>query len=641
MTEVTLSDPRETRLMQGLVAQRARNFRAPREMTVTEWADSYRQLSSENSAEAGQWRTSRTPYLADIMDAYTQPAVHRIVVVASSQVGKTEMLLNMLGYSVDVDPGPCMWVTPTNDNAEDFSKRRLAPMIRDTPRLKAKMARSMSRSAHNTILKKRFPGGMLTMTGSNSPANLASVPSRYVFADEIDRWAKDAGGEGNPLDLLEARTLTFYNHKIVQVSTPTTKGASAIDAAFALGTQEYWEARCPHCGEYHFVTFGDIRFKYEETGGDGAEATYHVHDIGYVCPECGCISTEAEMRRTEHRWQAKNPEGIANGCRSFWINAFSSPWTSWTYIITRFLEARDDPEKLKTVYNTLFGQLWEERGEVQSEGELADRREEYDADLPDGVLCLTCGVDTQDNRIEYEVVGHGTFGETWGIERGVIWGRPDAQDTPTDPSVWTRLDAVIDRRWAYKDGKTLRVSLTFVDSGGHYTNEVYRACAERMEKRVFAIKGKGGEGISYVNPPKKQDIASPDGRRRMAWLYTLGVDAGKQKIMSALTVETEGPRYCHFPRDAERGYDVAYFNGLVSERMTMDASGRWRWKKIPGHPRNEPLDCRNYALAAFEALSPDMDALLRARHGVAKERKQATAPQRRMRRRKLSKGVSV
>jgi ribosomal protein L9 len=200
------------------------------------------------------------------------------------------------------------------------------------------------------------------------------------------------------------------------------------------------------------------------------------------------------MRRAEHQWNAKNPEGIANGCRSFWINAFSSPWTSWSYIITRFLEARDDPEKLKTVYNTLFGQLWEERGEVQSEGELADRREDYDADLPDGVLCLTCGVDTQDNRIEYEVVGHGTFGETWGIERGVFWGRPDAQDTPTEPSVWTRLDSVIDRRWAYKDGKTLRVSLTFVDSGGHYTNEVYRACAERMDKRVFAIKGKGGEG---------------------------------------------------------------------------------------------------------------------------------------------------
>lgn len=640
MAEATLSDPREVELMQKLVSQCARNFRAPREMTVTEWADAYRQLSSENSAEAGQWRTSRTPYLAEIMDAYTQPAVHRIVVVASSQVGKTEMLLNMLGYSVDIDPGPCMWVTPTNDNAEDFSKRRLAPMIRDTPRIKAKMARSMARSANNTILKKRFPGGMLTMTGSNSPANLASVPSRYVFADEIDRWAKDAGGEGNPLDLLEARTLTFYNHKIVQVSTPTTKGASAIDRAFALGTQEYWEARCPHCGEYHFVTFGDIRFGHEETEAEDGSATYRVFDVGYVCPECGCISTEAEMRRSEHRWQAKNPDGIANGCRSFWINAFSSPWVSWTYIITRFLEARDDPEKLKTVYNTLFGQLWEERGEVQSEDELAGRREDYGADLPDGVLCLTCGVDTQDNRLEYEVVGHGTFGETWGIERGVIWGRPDAQDTPTDPSVWTRLDAIIDRRYAYADGKTLKVSLTFVDSGGHYTNEVYRACAERLEKRVFAIKGKGGEGVSYVNPPRKQDIASPDGKRRQAWLYTLGVDAGKQKIMSALTVEAEGPRFCHFPRGAERGYDAAFFAGLVSERMTMDASGRWRWQKIPGHPRNEPLDCRNYALAAFEALSPDMGALLRARHGTRKDGKVA-APQRRARRRRLSKGVSV
>lgn len=208
----------------ALFARHLRNIKAPPKLTVTEWADKHRRLSSENSAEAGKWRTSRTPYLAAIMDAFTQTGVEKIVVTASSQVGKTEMLLNMLGYVIDVDPGPVMWVTPTNDNAEDFSKRRLAPAIRDCKPLKRKVSAAAGRSAANTTLKKRYPGGMLTMTGSNSPANLASVPARYVFGDEIDRWTKDAGGEGNPAGLLEARTETFYNSKIVICSTPTVRG---------------------------------------------------------------------------------------------------------------------------------------------------------------------------------------------------------------------------------------------------------------------------------------------------------------------------------------------------------------------------------------------------------------------------------
>ena len=610
----------------------------PPETTVTQWANANRRLSSETSAEAGQWRTSRTPYLAEIMDAFTQPAVHKIAVVASSQVGKTEALINMLGYVIDVDPGPAMWVTPTNDNAEDFSKRRLAPAIRDCAPLRRKVADAKGRSAANTTLKKRFPGGMLTMTGSNSPANLASVPARYVFGDEIDRWAKDAGGEGNPASLLEARTATFYNSKIVMCSTPTVRGASTIEAEFMLGTQEYWAAKCPHCGEYRFITFDNIRFEHEKIV-EGSHERFVIGDIAYCCPECGCLSTEREMRNTDHEWIAKNPDALASGMRSFWINAFSSPWVSWEHIIRRFLEAGEDARKLKTVFNTLLGQLWEERGEIADVDELADAREEYAAELPDGVLCLTCGVDTQDNRLEYEVVGHGLFEETWGIQRGVLWGRPDAPDTDNSPNVWTQLDGVIDRQWRYNDGKTLKISVTFVDSGGHHTQDVYRECAARLDKRVFAIKGRGGEGVPFTSPPSKQAITIQDarGRQRKAscWLYSLGVDAGKEKIMSALTVRTPGARFCHFPAEPSRGYDAAFFNGLASERMVLTPSGKWQWQKITGHPRNEPLDCRNYALAAFNVLDPDMAALERARRGAPKQQAKPA------RRRRVSKGFDV
>lgn len=586
------------------------NFKPPEQITVKEWADKYRRLSPENSAEPGRWRTDRTPYLEEIMDAFTDPKVRRIAVAASSQVGKTEMEMNMLGYAIDIDPGPIMWVTPTQDNAEDFSKRRIAPMIRDTRPLKRKIEPSKSRSRDNTVLKKKYPGGMLTMTGSNSPANLASTPCRYVFGDELDRWTKDAGGEGDPWALLEARTTTFFNHKMVQVSTPTIKGSSTIETAFLIGTQEYWSAECPHCGEYHFVKFDNIHFEHE-VRVVGGKKQFDIKKINFCCPNCGCLSSEKEIKKAPHKWIAQNPDAYKNGIRSFWINAFSSPWMDWYKIVLRFLEADGDPEKLKTVFNTLLGELFEDRGELLTEDQMMNNREYYKAELPDGVLCLTCGVDTQDNRLEYEVVGHGYFGEEWGIEKGIILGKPDEEDKPELESVWSRLDRVIEKEWTYENGKKLKISLTFVDSGGHYTQEVYEQCAKRIGKRVFAVKGKGGEGIPYISPPSKVKIVKEDAKGRKvvtgkAYLYIIGVDSGKEKIMSSLKVQEPGARYYHFPKQEEKGYDSNYFKGLLSEKMTYK-NRKWQWEKLPGHERNEPLDMRNYANAAFQILNPNLE----------------------------------
>ena len=307
------------------VAKAVRNFHPPEHLSATEWSDKYRRLSPENSAEAGQWRTSRTPYLKEIMDAFTDPKIHRLAVVASSQVGKTEMEKNMIGSMIDIDPGPAMFVLPTLDNGKDTSKRRIAPMIRDTKPLRKKVAASRSRDNDNTLLKKAYPGGMLTITGSNSPASLASIPCRYVFGDERDRWAKDAGSEGDPWGLVEARTITFYNYKMVEVSTPTIKGHSAIEKSFKLGTQEYWCVECPHCHKYHFITFDDIKMEYHRIG-EGKDKQFIVDSAVYVCPSCRGISNENEIKRQPKKWIARNPEAYQNGVRSFWINSFSSPW---------------------------------------------------------------------------------------------------------------------------------------------------------------------------------------------------------------------------------------------------------------------------------------------------------------------------
>jgi phage terminase large subunit GpA-like protein len=422
------------------------------------------------------------------------------------------------------------------------------------------------------------------------------------LGDERDRWALSAGTEGDPWELARARQITFYNSKAVEVSTPTIKNASAIEASFVTGTMEYWCVACPQCGEYHNIVFSDIRYDYEEKIIAG-QKSYSVSNIMYICKSCGGISTEAEMKKQPAKWIADNPEAYERGVRSFWLNAFVSPWASWESTIMEYLQAIGNTKKLQVVYNTRFGELWEDRGDLEDEDSMMMRREEYEAELPEGVLVLTCGVDTQDDRLEFEVVGHGHFGETWGIKKGIIMGRPDDNET------WKQLDDVLDHVYCFKSGAGLRISMTFVDEGGHFTQDVRLQCRARLSKKVFCIKGRGGDGIPYTSPPKKQKIVVNGKSLGTCWQYQLGVDAGKQLIMDNLRVQTKGSKYCHFPRRDD--YGSAYFKGLLSERLAYKPERKtpWVWEKIPGHERNEALDCRNYAMAAYKALPVDLDAI--------------------------------
>ena len=589
--------------LNAVVAKVMAGMKPPENLTVTEWAEKRRRLSTESSAEPGPWRTSRTPYLREPMNAFTDPRVRRIVMVAASQVGKSELELNIIGYIIDEDPGSILFVHPTTIDAKEFSKLRIAPEIRDCPTLRRKVAAPKSRDSGNTVLQKTYPGGILTMCGSTEAHALASKPIRYVLGDERDRWATSAGNEGDPWGLAMARQTTFYNAKAVEVSTPTVKNASAIADSYAEGTMERWKSKCPHCGEYHEIQWKDIRYEYE-TKEVNKKKTYKVKSIMYVCPGCAAVSDEVTMKRQPARWEADNPDAYAQGVRSFWLNAFVSQWASWESIILKFLNAVGNSRKLQVVYNTCFGELWEDRGELEDEDSLMARREEYLAELPDGVLVLTAGVDTQDNRMEYEVVGHGHFGETWGIEKGVVMGRPD------DDATWTKLDEVLfDRVFYFADGLGLRPSMSFVDEGGHFTQDVRRQCRARIGKKVFCIKGMPGPDKPYTAPPKQMKIIVNQKAVGTCWQYQIGVDSGKVMIMDNLAVKTPGSKFCHFPKRDD--YGTGYFAGLLSERLEYDAEKKqpWVWKKIPGHERNEALDCRNYALAAFKALPKNLDAI--------------------------------
>lgn len=410
-------------------------LKPPPDITLSQWADEYRYLSGESSAEPGRWRTSRAPYQREPMDAITDIHIKRVVLMWAAQMGKTDCaILNPVGYYMHYDPSPIMILEPTVELSETISKTRLSPMLRDTPVL-SKLVNDKSRDGSNTIREKRFPGGYIALQGANSPAALASRPIRVLLADEIDRYPVTAGAEGDPLFLAHKRTMAFWNAKEVCTSTPTMKGNSRIETEYEHSTQEVWNVPCPACGKLQPLTWAKIKFD-EPAFREGTNT-----EVLCQCEYCGVVSTEPEWKGlfTEGKYVAAYPRRKTRG---FYVNALASTFTTWQEIVSDFLTATDEAKKgnieqLKSWTNTAMAETWDEQGDAVEESDLVARMEWYDADVPDGVILLTAGVDTQDDRFEYEIVGWGVGAESWGIQRGVIYG------DMKQPEIWEQLDAAL------------------------------------------------------------------------------------------------------------------------------------------------------------------------------------------------------
>lgn len=556
-------------------------LKPPPDLKLSEWADTYRQLSSEASASPGKWRTDKAPYQREIMDAITNIDIQKVVVMSAAQVGKTDaMVLNPIGYYVHYEPSPIMVIQPTIQMAEAFSKERLSPMIRDTPVL-AERINDKSRNSGNTIQQKVFPGGHVTMVGANSPAGLRSRPIRVLLADEIDAYPASAGAEGDPLLLASKRLTTYWNKKQVDISTPTIKGLSRIEVEYNNSSRGEWNVPCPHCGTLQPLKWSNIEFDED-----------NLEKIHYVCEECGAVSTEAEWKEhfIDGKFIHEDPE---NPVKGFHLNTLASTIATWKEVVEKFLVANEEKKKgnielMKVWTNTEMGETWEEEGETLEEDELIKRREYYGCEVPDGVMYLTAGVDTQDDRFEIEVVGWGIEHESWGIKYAVIFGKLDQSQ------IWKDLDAFLQQTFQKKDGTKLALRCVCVDCGGHYTNEVYKFCKQRFSRNIFAIKGSNDSAAAYIQKPKKNN-------REQAYRFDIGVDTGKSLLMGRLKVEEAGPGYCHFPIEDDKGYDKKYFEGLTAEKKVLrykKGKPYFVWEKI--RERNEPLDCRNYAAAAIE-----------------------------------------
>lgn len=563
-------------------------WRPPPKLKVSDWADEYRQLSSEASAEPGQWLTARAEYQRGIMDALNEPDVETVVIMSSAQVGKTEIVNNLVGYHIDQDPAPMLLLQPTLDMAQAWSKDRLAPMIRDTSRLTDKIQLNNRRNSANTLLHKAFPGGHITMAGANSPASLASRPIRIVLCDEVDRYPPSAGTEGDPVNLARKRTTTFWNRKVLLTSTPTVKGVSRIEMEYEQSDKRRYFVPCPDCREFQYLKWANVNWQKDEKGNALPETA------AYCCEHCGALWTDGQrLSAIRHgEWRATAP---FSGRAGFHLSELYSPWVPIQKVVRSFLEAKGNPETLKTWVNTSLGETWEEQGDGVDQTSLYSRREDYPAQVPAGGLLLTAGVDVQRDRIELEVVAWGEAEESWNVDYIVLPG------DPSRPEVWRDLDDCLQATYEHETGTRLHITAAGIDSGDQ-TTTVYGFVKPRSHRRIFALKGISGPGRPVVKVSRRQKGT----KTRDVDLYQVGVDDAKGIIYARLKIEEAGPGYCHFPRDR----DEEYFDQLTAEKQaTRHYKGFPRKEWIKTRARNEALDCRVYALAALKILNPVWSAI--------------------------------
>lgn len=571
------------------------------------------------------------------MDVFTDIEVEQIVFMCGSQVGKTETINNCLGYLIEIDPGPTLIIHPSLEMADAWSKERLAPLIRDTPSLTPLVGDARAKSGENTIRHKDFPGGYIAITGANSPAGLAARPIRYLFADEVDRYSKSAGSEGDPISLAVKRTQTFWNKKKVYDSTPTDKGFSRIETLFNASDQRHYYVPCPDCGHMQTLKFGgpdaDFGFKWNSPNG--------VHDynsVWYMCAQKQCRIEERDKNRmlTLGQWR---PHAAFTGTAGFHISGLYSPWKTYHDLIKEFIDEKKLPETYKTWYNTILALPYEVKGDQPETDPLMARREDYGETIPDGVLLIVAGVDTQNNRLVVRIQGYGHDWEQWLLDYFDIPGDPAL------PDVWNHLDKVLERTFITGDGVELRIVSALIDSGGHRTNSVYDYVTKESEKRqkrlIYASKGHAKMGMPVIRAPKAKN-------KEGVWLHMIGTDTTKEIIYAHIDLQYPGPGYCHFPFkgfNSKRPIELDFFKEQTSEKMVMryDKTGHpiQVWEVV--HKRNEALDCDVLCYAAAKNLQPVFTELAGEIQNVKK--KQAGQPvketpkQQRKRRRVISKGI--
>ena len=588
----------------------------PPKWTVSEWADRRRFLSRESSSQPGKYRSSVAPYQREPMDSANDPTVQSTCLMWASQVtGKTECLNNVAGYFIDVDPAPILFVEPTKDMAESWSKDRLSPMLRDCPCFRGKVRDPRTRDSGNTITNKLYLGGDIAIVGANSPSGLAMRPRRVVILDEIDRYPPSAGSEGDPCLLAIRRTESFWNAVIFMASSPTTKGASRIEKEFEQSDKREWWCPCPECGQHQVLKWRQVLW--------GKSRVQSLVDHGRITAEAGKLAAETvptdgsdAVLECEHcaahlndaqrvkmvRAGEWRPSAPFRGKRGYWLNGICSPFrhkkgyaSGLHQMAAQAKEAAAGGiETLKTWTNTFLAETWEEKGARVEPHSIMTRAENYTpAKLPAEIILLLAAVDVQKTWLQVEVIGLGMDDETWGVEFLSIRGDPEQGE------VWSDLGDTLSRTFTREDGQALTITATAIDMR-HKPTRVREFVRRGGIARVYPVYGVAGGQTMLVTHRFNKVYA----------LRTFAVDTkmAKDSIFARLNIQTPGPRYMHFPTGS--GYNEEYYAQLTGECLKthfLHGFPKQTYEKI--RERNEALDLRVYFLAAVDILKPNMTAI--------------------------------
>ncbi len=594
----------------------------PPSLSVWEWADDNRYLSSSVTSQPGNWRTDRVPYTRGIMDSLSpNSAAREIWLKKGSQIAGTESGLNWVGFTVAQAPASMMIVLPDQGTAKEWSVQRLSQLTEDTKALHGLIRDSKLRDSGNTAFSKKFPGGHLKITWSSSAKKLRSTPAANVLADEVDGFTGDVKGEGDPIALLKRRFTNYPRGKLFGISTPTLRHLSRIDREFLKGDQRYYFIPCPHCG--HFQRLAFERLKWETGEPQGAQMQ---------CSACEAMIPERFKTQmlAAGRWVAtgSRPElagiGFAAAALpmmapifremevervvSYHLSALYSPlgWYSWGQLAADW-EAADKPELLKVFVNTVLGETWADKGEVPDPEKIWMQREDFELGIvPAGGLVLTASVDVQGDRLEFSLEAWGRNRQRWGIYYEVIKGDP-ATDAP-----WKRLGELLEKNWPHVSGAVMPINAMGIDTG-YKPKRVYEFCRRHPQplygpagakivhaRTVVPLKG-GGSATKII-----ENVSTVDAARQRAGLriVTVGTAVLKDDLYFSLRLpkpedgEEFPAGYCHYAYPEKE-----YYQGLCAETR-VSRNGKVEWVKDPRF-RNEPMDLAVYNAAMASLVGVD------------------------------------
>lgn len=555
----------------------------PPKLSISQWADQYAHLSPETSSAPGKFKSFA--YQRGIMDAVTDPGVTQITVMKSARIGYTKCLDNIIGYFIHQDPSPMLIVQPRVEDAEDYSRTEIEPMLRDTPVLSSISGVLGVKDPSQRIVKRTFRNGSsVSFVGANSPGGLRRITARIVCFDEVDGFpVQGAGSEGDQITLGIKRTETFWNSRTILGSTPTVKGISRIEKAFAQSDQRRYWVPCPHCGATQTLKWANLRWDKDADGKHRPETAH------FVCEASGCIIEERSKP-----WMIDNGNWVAAGPFSgnagfhIWSAYSLFPKARWHSLVAEFLRVRKDPMLLRTFVNLVLGETWEEEAEKLEGSSLRRRAENYGTEnIPDAIRALTAGVDTQGDRLEVQILGWGDRDECWVIDYHVFYGDPAQQN------VWVEVDNFLLTKYHTDAGREIRIRAACVDTGGHHANAAIQFCKQRRGRNIYPIKGFGGPRPIW---PKRSSIT-----KLKETIFGLGVDTAKDAVYGRLRIQKPGPGYIHFPVGGI--FDEEYFEQLTAEQVqTRFKDGRpYRVWVLPPSKRNEALDTMVYALGAYHS----------------------------------------